>query len=75
VFSIATSARVVTTTGASAVVDVVAAAELLVEALEVLVTVVLIGAAWLELAEGTAVDDVVVVLVLVVSVLVVVGAL
>ena len=73
--SVATSARVVTTTGTSAVVDVDAAAELLVEALEVLVTVLLIGAAWLELVEGTAVDDVVVVLVLVVSVLVVVGAL
>jgi len=73
--SVAASGRVVATTGATAVVDVLGAVELLVEALGVLATVLLIGAALLELVEVTTVDDVVVVVVMAVSVLVVVGAL
>lgn len=56
------------TPGATAVVDVLGAVELLVEALGVLATL-------LELVEGTTVDDVVVMVVMAVSVLVVVGAL
>jgi len=65
----------VATTGAAAVVDVLGAVELLVEALGVPATVLLIGAALLELVEGTTVDDAVVVVVVVVSLIVVVGAL